>query len=305
VSHLFRNLKYHWGMHLLSALVMTAGIALIVALLTFSQNLNTILTVWGENLQMNAYLSEEASTEEVSAIDQLLNKNDKIEKIEFISQKNALDLFREQMAQYVPDLAGDQDLVKAIPASFQIALSSKIPAERHLAEMQTLAEQVQALKGVEEVSYGQEWIKSYSAILSGVDAIGIVFIAVIFIGALFVSANVIRSSIAHRRDEIELFELLGASRNFIRAPYIAEGAVMGLGASLFAVGLCFAIFNATLTAMNAQLSLLQMANLMNFLSWPQIISVLVLSTGFSALTAFLCLRSLNTGWAASQRNREA
>jgi cell division transport system permease protein len=301
MKHLFGNLKYHWGLHLVSGLVMVAGISLIVAILTFSQNLKTILTVWGENLQMNAYLSEEVSSEEVAVIDQLLKSNDKVEKIEYIDQKNALEMFRQQMAQYAPDLAADQELTKAIPASFQIALSSQIPAEKHMPEMVALAQQIQAMKGVEEVSYGQEWIKSYAAILSGIDWIGLIFISVIFLGALFVAANVIRSSISQRRDEIELLELLGAPRNFIRAPFIAEGAVMGFLSSLVAIALSFGVFKSALTAMSAELSLLQMANLLKFLSLNQILVVVVFSTLFSALAAYLCLKNINTGWSASQR----
>ena len=53
-------------------------------------------------------------------------------------------------------------------------------------------------------------------------------------GVLFVAGNAIRTAVAQRRDEIEVFKLLGATDAYIRRPFLYTGLFYGLFAGLLA-----------------------------------------------------------------------
>src|SRR5690606_21465594 len=49
--------------------------------------------------------------------------------------------------------------------------------------------------------------------------------------------NSIRAAITARRDEIDVMRLVGASRRFIRAPFLIEGVLLGLISATVSLGL--------------------------------------------------------------------
>ncbi|MEZ0392669.1 MAG: cell division protein FtsX, partial [Pseudobdellovibrionaceae bacterium] len=190
-----------------TALVLTASFAVISGVFMVGENLQRILTLWGESLQMTVYLSETVSPDAIQQIETNLKSNDKLDKIEFVSNEKALTQFQEQMASYAPDLLADPELLKAIPASFQFSLAKKIAPDQQLLAMQEVAETLKQQAGVDEVSYGQEWVKNYSQVASAINWSGMVFAIVIIGATLFVISNCIRSSVHQRREEIEVLEL--------------------------------------------------------------------------------------------------
>ena len=166
-----------------------------------------------------------------------------------------------------------------------------------------MAEQLKQKTGVEEVSYGQDWVKSYSQMTRALKTAGIIFALVILGSALFVISNCIRSSIYQRKEEIEVLELIGATARYIRRPFLVEGVTL-CGASVLAgMGICYGLFLAFQGSLKSELALLQIANHIQFISWANMVVFLVgsLVVGYGA--ALICLKSINDGWAASQKVR--
>ena len=88
---------------------------------------------------------------------------------------------------------------------------------------------------IDELAHGQEWIEGYSRAVSlvrtGVMAISIV----LAMAALLIVANTIRLAVYARRDELEILALVGASRTFVRVPFLLEGTLQGLLGGLIAL----------------------------------------------------------------------
>lgn len=305
LQHLGKTLQHHALLQSVSLLVLISGLTLIIGISTLTQNLRTILTTWGQSMQMSAYLTDEAGPEDISQIEKFLMNSGKIEKVKLVTPEGALSDFREQMAAYAPDLLANEELLKVIPASFQFSLDPEIAGAEQLATMQSLAHALKDFPGVEEVSYGQDWVKNYSEIVAGVQWFGWLVVFMVTIGGLFVIANMIRTSISQRREEIEVLELIGASRGYIRWPFVIEGAFLGFVASVFSVVLAAAAYEGIISMMESSLSLYRIKSLVQFAQAPTIAVVVVTATLFCALSAWLCVSSLNSGWAASQKGRRA
>ncbi len=286
-------------------LILTASFAVITGVLLVGHNLQRVLTLWGESLQMTVYLTENTSPQVTEQIATTLKENQQLDKIQYVSNETALSQFREQMASYAPDLLSDSELLKSIPASFQFSLSKEISPEEQLPAMQQIASSLKTLPGVDEVSFGQEWVKKYSQISAAINWAGLTFASVIIISAIFVISNCIRSAIFQRREEIEVLELIGATPSYIRRPFLKEGIALCLSSCVLGVLIAFGLFQASLGAMKDEISLLQLASHLEFLRPTTVLSLLGGAVAVGWLATIVCLRSLNDGWAASRRSRNS
>lgn len=288
-------------LRLSTLIVLTASFAVVGGTILLGQNLQRILTLWGESLQMTVYLSENVSPENAKDLETSLKNNGQVDQVKFVAKEDALGQFREQMASYAPDLLKDNDLLRFIPASFQLSMSKNVAPGEQLQAMTMLADQLKQKAGVEEVSYGQDWVQSYSQLSQAIKTAGLIFTVVILFSALFVISNCIRSSIYQRKEEIEVLELIGATATYIRRPFLIEGVTL-CGVSVVAgLGLCYGLFLVLQENLKSELALLQIAKHIQFISPSAMLGFLggALIVGYGA--ALVCLKSINDGWAASQK----
>ncbi|HWU41903.1 MAG TPA: FtsX-like permease family protein, partial [Bdellovibrio sp.] len=229
-----------------------------------------------------------------------LRESQKTSEISYVNQEKALGDFRAQLASYAPDLSHDDELLKLIPASLQVRLANNISAEEQMPTLQNLAQGLRSKEGVDDVSYGQDWIEKYSALVAALQItmqlLGIITLA----ASLFVMSNAIRASVQSRRDEIVVLEMIGATSSMIRRPYLKEGALLGITASIFAAGFCFIAYVGFKNLLMTKLSFLQLGQHLTFIH-PAILATFIIGgTALGAFGSYLCVRKINDGWAASQ-----
>jgi len=84
------------------------------------------------------------------------------------------------------------------------------------------------MQGVHEVEYGEKFLASLHALRKGVKTVGLLCIVLMSAGMLFVCYSTVKILFYRKEQEIETYKLLGATRGFIRSPFLIEGAVIGL-----------------------------------------------------------------------------
>ncbi|MNT17899.1 Cell division protein FtsX [compost metagenome] len=215
-----------------------------------------------------------------------------------MSQEKALTDFRSQLASYAPDLAQDDELLKLIPSSFQVSLSEKVSTEDQSSVLQSLSGKIKSLQGVDDVSFGQDWVEKYSALVTAIEVVIRVLGFIVVLASIFVMSNMIRASVEARREEISVLELIGATARMIRRPFIIEGAILGGTASLLSVFICFGIYSAVRHFTMTRLSFLQLGEHLAFLNIFTVIAFVAGGILLGAIGSFLCVRSVNNGWAA-------
>jgi cell division transport system permease protein len=73
--------------------------------------------------------------------------------------------------------------------------------------------------------------------------VGLALGAILTIAAALTVANVVRLALYARRDELEIMNLVGAPRAYIRGPFLMEGLLQGgIGAALAIVALAIAFY---------------------------------------------------------------
>ena len=94
------------------------------------------------------------------------------------------------------------------------------------------AEATKKIKGVSEVDYGEKFLSTLHNIKNGVRIVGIILAVILSTGIVFVCYSTVKILFYRRNDEIETFKLLGATKGFIRAPFLIEGASIGTAGGL-------------------------------------------------------------------------
>lgn len=302
IRSLFRqrlgSLRRNWTLQFTTLLVVTACYLVVCSSMVLSQNLQKILTVWGEDLQMTVYLSENSEAPEIDTLRRKIETKPGVGSVRFVSKDQALQDFRAQMASYAPDLLQENDLLSLIPASLQVSVKNSLKAANQLKVLDLLAGSLRSEKAVAEVSYGQDWVQKYGQFLFYFERVCQALGVIIFCAALFVLSNVIRASVHSRRQEIEVLELIGATPLMIRKPFMVEGAVMGFVSSLLAVSMSFFIYNNIVGLFQNELQFLQLGEHLRFLGPGLIFAFCVAGTLLGALGSYLCVRQINDGWAA-------
>lgn len=290
----------NWTLRLSTLVVLTACFTVVSVSVLFSQNFKKILTLWGEDIQLTVYLAPDLSESAINFIEDKLKETGMVGDISLITREKALSDFRTQLASYAPDLSKDDELLKLIPSSLQVRLVDDTPADKQTKLIENLAAQAKSIEGVDEVSYGQDWIKKYSALVTAIETAFTILGFAVLGAALFVISNAIRASVHNRKEEIVVLEMIGATSTMIRKPYMIEGAVLGGISSSLAVVLCFAVFVGLKNIFVTRLSFLQLAEQIQFIT-PFVVIIFILGGSLlGTIASYLCVRSLNDGFASRQ-----
>lgn len=296
-----KELQQRFLLRLMTLATLTACFFLLAMASLAARNLGEILSLWGEEVQISAYLSTSLTPSEVEALRQKVLNENGVAKVELITQEEALEDFRVQMASYAPDLVSQPDLFSLIPPSLQVTLHSDRTDSKSVA---ALAKKMQSFAGIEEVRYGQEWIEKYGAFLGllkrGASALGLI----LMVATLLMIGNTTRASIEARRAEVEVMELIGATPWMIRKPFFVEGILLGLGAAVLAMaGSAFAFLSLNRFFAN-ELRFLQLSQHLRFLPPWFVVLFFLVGAALGGLAAYLCVRRLNNGFAAAGASEE-
>lgn len=287
-------------MQLATLTVLAATYTVFTLALLAHQNVSGILNQWGDSVKMSVYLDDELELDQVETIKKAIENIGSFNAIDFISKEKAAESFMQQMASYAPGFLSDLEGENPLPMSFELSLGKDLVGPLGTSKLEKSAEALRKIEGVEEISYGQGWIENYSSLVNSFSTTSWVLVALLLAGSLLVVGNSIRNSINQRRQEIEILELIGATSSYIRIPYLFEGMMMGLIASVFAIVVSYMLFSWQSEMFNAQLGFLRVGTSLHFLQPSRILAILIFGSGSGLVGALLCLRKLSSGWAAAE-----
>lgn len=263
-------------------------------------NLKNILSSWGQDLQMNIYLNSSHTEEQKNLIKEKVLQYPGVEEVSYISEEESLKFFRTQMAEYALDLLKDPELVQMIPASLAVKFKTEGPEQIQV--MNQIKNDFANNEIIEEVSFGQDWVKKYAHITEFFSGFAWILGISIAAATLFVISNVIQNSIRQRRTEIEVLELLGATANMVRRPFLFEGIKIGFVAMLTAVVFNGILYQLLMNKFSGTLALLRLTEAIHFFDIRMIFIFLLIGPLLGLVASYLCLTRINTGWSAAKRS---
>jgi cell division transport system permease protein len=194
-------------------------------------NVQQSLQQMGGELQITAYLQETISSEQAKVLRSKVADWPEVEKITYLSKEQALARFRSQLREYAGILEGLKE--NPLPASLELTLMPQYGRSGNIKELST---RLGRLPGVAEVQYGRKWMAKLRVFVEVMKLVGITVGGLLLIATIFVISNTIKLTFYSRREELEIMRLVGATDFFIKAPFLIEGLLHGLGGALLAAG---------------------------------------------------------------------
>ncbi|MGH7823951.1 MAG: permease-like cell division protein FtsX [Candidatus Binatia bacterium] len=217
----------------------TMGMTLFVfgAFLLLQENLQHLLTGWGDQIQIQAYLKKGLAAAEIQAMLKQVRAFPEVERIRFISHEQAWTDFQAALGAQSGVLEGLP--ADVLPASFEIAIK---PEFRDGPVVDELARRLRKQEGIAVVEYPQEWVDRLSLVILAVQWAKWLLGGVLFVATFFIVGSTVRLAILARKDEIEIMQLVGASEELIQAPFVLEGMLQGLVGAVLSVLALWGLF---------------------------------------------------------------
>ena len=301
IRNLIRAFQKNLALQFSTWLVLSLCCLLMAGSLLFSSNLQNLLSLWGNSLQVTVYLKEGVSTDQIELIQKEFQSDQRVRQVEFKSKEEALRDFQNQISDYAPEMSSQADILSVIPASMIISLSEKVLKMDSLQALKEFVQEAKAKSAVEDVSYGQDWVQNYSQFAKALQSISWSIFAVLILAFIFVMGNVIRQSVYSRKEEIEVYELLGAHYYKIRMPFILEGFVLASLAATTGLMISWGAYEWFAEYLQTQLGFLGLNQALQFLTLTEALIFVLTIALVGALGSFLCVGRLNSGWLGRKR----
>jgi len=217
--------------------IVTIAISLLILsfFLILLVNANSVIESLRDRVEMEAFLREGLTPSQTDTVASRLLGLNGVRAVAFISKDSAAAIFR---AEFGEDISRVLDF-NPLPASFKIYLREEFRTSAGAEKVYAL---VVAVEGVEEVIYRKTLLELLDRRATIVLWISLGIGVFITISSVFLVANTIRLAIYNKRKIIQTMKLMGATRSFVRIPFLLEGLIQGLVGGIFAAGIVFFVF---------------------------------------------------------------
>jgi cell division transport system permease protein len=106
-----------------------------------------------------------------------------------------------------------------------------------VAAVDTLARQWSGVDPTNPTNYQGDFVKRMLQLSQWLSLAGVGLLAILVVVSVVIVMNTIRTAVYHRRKEIEVMKLVGATEWFVRGPFVIEGVMTGLIAASIALSL--------------------------------------------------------------------
>ncbi len=232
LKNVFKNTK-----STIAALIIMFATMITVGLgLAGAKNVTSIIKQLEDDVPLTIFVKDGLTTSELNKIEDYIKSIDSVNNVTFTSKAEALQKAKEKLSDSAELLDTYTETNHPFKASYSITLT-ELSKSNYTADL---------LKNSDVLKDNIADIQSSDIVINGLNRLD-KGIKIIFIGmgilliavSIVIISNTIKLTVHARRREISIMKYVGATNNFIRAPFIVEGIVIGIIAiaiSLLALG---------------------------------------------------------------------
>ncbi len=183
-----------------------------------------------ENIVLNIILDEQAKDADIFKLQKEIEKNPAIKDTEYISKELAARNLSKDLGEDFIKFLGYNPLT----ASIDVYLKAEYATND---EIQKFTRKLKSKDFVKEVVYQESLVDLVNQNLRSISLIIVVFGATLLLIAVALINNTIRLAMYSQRFIIRSMQLVGATRGFIRKPFILTGILHGLLGALISIAI--------------------------------------------------------------------
>jgi cell division transport system permease protein len=220
-------------------LVVTITLSVITTIILLQAVLHFSLNQIKDKVDVTIYFNVGASEEKIMSLKESLEKLPEVASVSYTSSEEALKIFRNRHSVDYPTIAA-LDEIKENPLGGYLNVKAK-----EISQYETIANFLKtdsiSVSGsgsvVDKVNYHQNKlvIDKLNAIISGAQKLGFLVTLLLIIISIIITFNTIRLAIFISKEEIGVMRLVGASKMRVRGPFMIEGAIYGVIATILSL----------------------------------------------------------------------
>jgi cell division transport system permease protein len=249
----FQSLTREKWINILSVLTIASGLLIISLALFTVFNIDAATKSLPERFSLILYLDNDIQKEKVDSAVGILRKNNAVLSVRYIPKEEALKELKTTLknSSYVFEGLDENPL----PDAIEVKLKKDAVGQE---TVRNLAAQVKKIPGVKEVDYAEKFLSTLHYLRVGMKTIGLILIASLGAGIVFVCYSTVKILFYRRNEEIETFKLLGATKAFIRTPFLIEGALIGTTGGIVSLLGIFAFYYIVLLRLSVSMPIFKL-----------------------------------------------
>lgn len=191
-------------------------------------NAKSVSDYFKENMQVSVLLKDSVSEEKARSFAEQLQQKAYIKTTTYISKEQG----QMELAQMLGEDFLDIFETSPVPASVEITLDADYVSSDSL---QVVKNDISKSSLVAEVNYQGSLVDALNANLSRISLVLAFFITLMLFISFVLINNTVRLNVFNRRFTIHTMQLVGATRQFIRAPFMVQAAFQGIFSAFIAI----------------------------------------------------------------------
>ena len=213
---------------LLTVLVIAVSLTIPTVSYLLWKNIHHATTQFYPESELTVYLHKNLSEEDANLVVEKIRQQEGVESLNYISRQESLNEFRHWSGfSEELDVLDDNPL----PAVVMIKPSKAFNESQKRNE---LRENLDKIKGVQEVRLDNDWLEKLTALTWLVAHVAIFCTVLMAVAVFLVIGNSIRADVYSNQSNIEVMKLLGATDQFILRPFLYTGMIYAALGGFFA-----------------------------------------------------------------------
>ena len=274
-----KNIEHYQRRKLLNSyfsvvLSITFVLFLLGVLGLFLINGKKIASHFKEQIAMSIYLKDNAKDIEITQLQKKIQLDSATKSINFITKEEAAEKYIRDIGEDFLEFLGYNPLLNSIDINFNSNYVNTINLEKRKKE-------IESIDFVDEVVYDNPLVKLLDENIKKITLILLFITSIFVLIAVILINSSIRLSIYSKRFLIKTMQLVGATKSFVRKPFIWNHVRLGIISSIISL-IALSIIIVQLDKYLPELKILQEANELIFL----FIGIISLGIGITALSTF-------------------
>ncbi|HUO52332.1 MAG TPA: permease-like cell division protein FtsX [Gemmatimonadaceae bacterium] len=190
-------------------------------------NVSRALRGLEEHVEIRAFIADGTTIEQIATAQGDIAAFPEVDKVEYVNPEQALTRARRELPEFK-----DVFDTNILPGSFEIRLKQGF---RDPTTVEAVAGRVMNYPFVDDVRYGEEWVKKLYEIRNLAGAAGLILGIAFAAVAIIIIGTTIRMAVLARAREISIMRLVGATDGFVRRPFLIDGFLKGVAGGALAL----------------------------------------------------------------------
>ena len=209
--------------------------------------------------EMSINVADDTPLTSVYEFKQQLQGDPRVASVKFVTKEEALSQFISD-----PNNAVLSQQIEGNPLDAKLEV--RVRSLNDVAAVDAMARQWPGVDPTDPTNYQGEFVTRMLQLSQWLSFAGIGLMAILVIVSVVIVMNTIRTAVYHRRKEIEVMKLVGATEWFVRGPFVLEGIMTGLIAAAIALSLLVISYPPAVSRFSADITFIPLTYDPTFIS---------------------------------------